>query len=118
MNKQNFENLIRANRECHLPDKFDMHTYGHPCGTPGCVLGQYAAREDLQSAFKLTGAGRLWSRDGLHSLWSGDELVAEHFGITWTQALELFGVDGCGRAQTPEQAAAYIEKFVKENSGE
>lgn len=118
MNRQNFENLIRANRECPRPDKFDMHTYGHDCGTPGCVLGQYAAREDLQDAFVLTVNGRVLSRNRRIGLWSGDELVAEHFGITWMQALELFGVDGCGRAQTPSEAADYIEKFVKENTGE
>lgn len=92
---------------------FTMSTYQHPCGTPACVLGNYAYRGDLQSTFKLGSVFVLTRTRGVLGpvSFSGPE-IRKHFGITEEQAEELFGPQGCGNAQTPAQAAKYIIDFV------
>src|SRR5688572_21144506 len=52
MNEENFLKLIQAVEEAD-PREFHMHRFVNACGTPACVLGNYAAREDLQSAFRI-----------------------------------------------------------------
>lgn len=120
------KNLIVAVRESPSPELFDMGEYFHSCGTPACVLGHYAARIDLQDAFRF---GRrmpnlLWSKPWVlaqdeKGRWEGiegidDARVCDHFGITDTQARELFSMRGCGQAQKPEEAIAYLERFIRE----
>jgi hypothetical protein len=83
------------------------------CGTPACALGHYAARTDLQRAFKLK-HGDVQTTSGSPDV-SG--VCYEHFGLLelWGHGdewIELFADNGCGGATTPLQAAKYIEKFV------
>lgn len=91
----------------------------HPCGTPGCALGNYVARKDLQTLLTLkwhtttvpfvalVETGKSTSYDS--------HLVLDHFGIICCEAEELFSYAGCGGAKTAIQAAEYIEKFVAEH---
>lgn len=118
MNRERLLNVARALREAPNPEKFDMGSEIHRrCGTPACAWGHYAAREDLQSAWKVErdkggyfdvreiGTGRWASYD--------DDALLDHFDITPKERLELFDADGCGGAQTPIEAAEYIEEFVR-----
>jgi len=143
MNKrqaQRLLNVARALREYEHPERFDMgcYIYTHEyllrkgklkkhedwCGTPGCALGTYASRSDLQRVLRV----------GSHMTFdhNGDEIseptmvlawnpkrphyksieVLDHFGINHDEAEELFSCTGCGSAQTPIEAAKYIENFV------
>lgn len=109
MNKTQAQNLLRAAqavREHPRPSKFMMQGY-HTCGTPHCVLGCYAFRVDLnKGAFVLVGDTQInpvyYEKKSL-----------KHFGISNGEAIELFSSDGCGSANTPEEAAQYIENFVR-----
>ena len=112
MNKERLLNVAKALRESPNPDAFTMRTIAHPCGTPGCALGHYAARRDLQDAFNLDHAGYLTSISDE----SPFETELKHFGISEEQEDELFGAWGCADAKTPLAAAEYIERFVAEHS--
>jgi hypothetical protein len=132
-------NVARALREYAHPERFDMGTYIHTkdylvatgrsnhldwCGTPGCALGTYACRPDLQRVLRVS--TRLMYNDGGNlvpgpcmklvsdnSLASYDDSdILEHFGLTEEEATKLFDYNGCGEASTPTEAAEYIEKFV------
>lgn len=118
-----FNNAIRALQESPAPHWFNMHTYGYdsnpdspldrdqnPCGTPACVLGHYGFRTDLQSAFQLDD-GNLVTCNGRPVHYS-EQMVADHFGITRSDAFLLFYQHGCGGAETPVQAIKYIRDFV------
>lgn len=110
MNKERLLNVAKACRESPQPEKFTMTRYGHCCGTPACAIGHYAARRDLQDAFMLTQSGGFVMNDG--DYYSTRDSVLSHFEITDNQENQLFESEGCGNAQTPQQAADYIEKFV------
>ena len=111
MNKERLLNVAKACRESPNPSMFTMNRYGHNCGTPACALGHYAARGDLQDEFYLSSSGCFVAHGG-----GGVYMrTLEHFGITTDQEDELFGSEGCGCAETPEEAAKYIEQFVVEN---
>lgn len=128
MNKQRLLAVAKAVRESPDPESFCMAAFGGyrlnrpraqepSCGTPFCVLGHYAARADLQDDFKLIDDG-LFERNVTFygcstSLGYNYTAVLKHFVITPLEAEELFGCSGCGNATTPEQAAAYIEEFVR-----
>jgi len=104
-------NVARALREAPRPDRFNMESFGGFCGTPHCAIGHYAARQDLQKTFRLgLLTGDLKTHTGFTS-YSGSAICA-HFQISKQEAAELFGPHGCGAAETPEQAATYIETFV------
>jgi hypothetical protein len=47
----------------------------------------------------------------------GDAEVRDHFGVRYVEVRELFAASGCGCADTPRQAARYIERFVKRRGG-
>lgn len=121
MNRERLLNAVRALRESPSPCNFNMALWAYRCGTPGCVMGHYAARPDLQSEFELgmfeheLGPFILRRRESEPSAhrkplqpWD----FAEHFDITPDDASELFGSGGCDRATTPIEAAEYIERFV------
>lgn len=134
MNKQRLLNAAKAVRETPSPGKFSMSRFGletYPvpqvdspgCGTPGCVLGHYAARADLQDEFKLVGSDiflrdavvpeNFWERGGNGLTYNAD-VICDHFQISSNQACQLFSTAGCEYAQTPWEAANYIERFVEE----
>jgi hypothetical protein len=122
MNKERLLNVAKALRESKNPEMFDMEYHvHHECGTPACAFGHYAARQDLQDAFKIVFDGgwrSYWieTTDGQNqNVWWDDDCVREHFDISDKQARLLFFSKGCGNAQTPTEAAEYIEHFVAEN---
>lgn len=117
MNKKRLLKVAQALRESPAPKRFYQGKFAHSCGTPACAFGHYAARRDLQKTFKLNvnDVGTDWvTKDG-RPVWYDEESVTSHFGITEDQGRELFSSQGCGNAQTPKQAARYIERFVEKN---
>ena len=78
------------------------------CGTPACVLGHYLARQFGEERYTLPMSFKICR------IMQGDE---DH-GLSEFQLQSLFGAHGCGGAQTPEHAIAYIEKFIVKHGGE
>lgn len=137
-------NVARALRELPHPERFTMGTYLHTaddvnygdvepnwCGTPGCAIGTYASRPDLQRLItvefktetvydektdthvEVRDPTLMFTSNGdRYGFDHTDEQVQEHFGITYDETDLLFDGDGCGNAQTALEAAAFIEKFV------
>lgn len=121
-NVENFKNLIRAVEGAH-PDDFTMQTYSNDCGTPACVLGHYASREDLQSEFKLSrprvNMMKMVRNHAGHALSYASEEVLTHFGLTPDEAKDLFAEDGCGQADNERDVALqYLRLFLKEKEEE
>lgn len=122
MNKERLLNVAKALREAKNPEAFNMNFHlDHECGTPACAFGHYAARQDLQGAFKIAFDGRwkaynIETTDGQNeNVWWSDECVHEHFGVTEIEARELFFTDGCGNAKSALDAAEFIERYVIEH---
>lgn len=119
MNIGRLQNLVHALREVQDPDTFTMFRIMHSCGTPACVLGQYAFRTDLQDEFNLRAPKPDdWQASGLVSsgrdvTYDGPE-VRKHFDLNRFEVEDLFGAAGCNDADTPSKAADYIENFIKE----
>lgn len=130
-------NVAKALRESPNPDKFDMGSYVHPCGTPSCAFGHYALRSDLQSEFTAHAAPNFWQGvdivGGKLDISYADERVLDHFEITENQADQLFGDPGLAKdrvmaeeipesaflslnARTANEAADWIERFVAKHS--
>jgi len=115
IHKKRLLNVAKACRETKFPKAFTMSQYTRmegdwPCGTPGCALGNYAARRDLQRGFLIDSYGN--ARDRVCGL--GLLPAAErHFGLAFGEVHRLFGPNGCGSAKTAKQAARFIENFVK-----
>jgi hypothetical protein len=122
MNKERLLKVAKALRESRAPDDFTMERFGNHCGTPACAMGHYAARRDLQRTFRFGKAYLAAPRPTLlyaktdKCAYIDHEEVLDHFGITYGQSDQLFGPHGCGNAQTANEAANYIERFVAENS--
>lgn len=114
--KHRLLNVVRALRESPHPACFTMKAWAHDCGTPGCALGHYAYRTDLQSMFKLRATmcttDGTYACIGFQSTAHPVETWAGHFGLSDAEVQELFSLEGCGNAQTALEAALYIEKFV------
>lgn len=110
-------NVARACRESEHADKFTMTKFTYSCGTPGCALGNYAGRGDLQKVFSIR-----WSDDlqALDLFFRDRETVENsveiqnYFGVSKSEAWRMFSLSGCNNAQTPEAAADYIEQFVRD----
>lgn len=117
MNKERLLNAVKALRESPKPARFTMINYGN-CGSPGCVLGHYAYRTDLQDEFTFR-ENRVWPRGEYmaYLIYDGG-LVQEHFEISGWEAECLFGPTGCNGAKTPEEAAIYLESFVSSRGAE
>lgn len=122
-NTERLLNVARACRETKFPDQFTMKCFARDeCGSPGCALGNYAVRHDLQDAFSLRyaekngGTAQLVRRDDEYNTFLGYDSreVVEHFGLTKGEAGVLFGEDGCGDARVASEAAAYIEQWAAE----
>lgn len=131
MNKERLLNVAKALRESPQPDKFDMDTYVHPCGTPACAFGHYAVRSDLQDLFTAHATPLMWQGidhiGGKENISYDAAVVLEHFDITQEEADRIFGCSGVAdemvedfgpsellalAAKTPLEAAAWIERFV------
>jgi hypothetical protein len=108
-------NVARALDEAPNPGEFTLSCYTHDCGTPGCALGHYAARADLQDAFKLADVELVTANGEVIGYW--DFEVLDHFEIHALQAEELFGPGGCGGATTSAAAAANVRDFVRRHGG-
>lgn len=125
------DNLVTATKEADA-DTFDMTRYvydgnqpGTACGTPACLLGNYAARTDLQRFIKveLTSYPRdatyrseyadlKYVRNGCLASYMAAP-VQKHFGLSQSEAENLFADDGCNDAQTDKaKALRYVRKFV------
>lgn len=109
------QKCIQALEECKEPGRFNMHTFAHSCGTPGCVLGLLAARRDLQRTFRLDKRLRLVDAKGRMVFADGEE-VQNYFGLSMFEAEDMFGQEGCGGASTTEEAVDYIQKFIGDNT--
>lgn len=94
-----------------------MYHYGASAEIPLCPLGHYAARRDLQSALYLNHDGDICvaqldeDADEEAIQWE-DDYILEHFDISEAQGEVLFGLSGCGHADTAEESARFIEGFV------
>src|SRR5262245_7142093 len=114
-------NVARACRESESPKDFTMARFTNTCGTPGCALGHYVARTDLQRIMvEVYHAGIPWPvlRDNRDRAVDYDSPeTRRHFGLDSEALTELFSPWGCGRASTSGQAARYIERFVMDRIG-
>jgi hypothetical protein len=131
----NIERLLDAAKACREAKDFRMSHF-HKCGTPGCVIGNYAVRRDLQQTLQLAPiadgghyggfAVGVWGATVVPREWRSyssirsievDQfsVLADYFGISHEEANDLFSTDGCDNAVTGAQAAAYIEQFVEQN---
>jgi hypothetical protein len=136
MNKEHMLILVRANQEMEHPERFTMETYVHNdwqctrsdlpmewCGTPACLLGNFAARTDLQPLMCVVDDSLAWVEpipdDALTNGWLRycDERICKFFDITEDEAAALFSVDGCDKATTRDAALAYVEDFMAEREG-
>ena len=127
----NLLNVVRALREAqedsHFVQDFTMRRFVNTCGTPGCALGHYAHRRDLQSMFVMVqpngnSAGIEYANEtdfvklaswSIPRAWVrfGDKALQDHFGITLDETEELFEATGCNSAKTLAEAADYIENI-------
>lgn len=114
MNREQAQHLLDVadvmrslnSKKITLECTFDMR-YEFLCGTPSCCLGHYSVSE-YESPFSI---GDVDILDSLPVPVHGDE--SQHwFGITRHEAIHLFGARGCNSAQTPVEAAEYIENFL------
>lgn len=137
MNKRQADRLLnvaKALRESPKPKAFTMSCFIRGdrldqfegwCNTPGCALGHYASRRDLQRVFTvITERDRdgnpmdyslrfLHDEEGSEGISFSDNNFLKYFGLdSYRDADELFSSYGCGDASTPKAAAKYIEQFV------
>jgi hypothetical protein len=87
---------------------YNQEDYAHSCGSPACALGHYAANT---RGFKLDRQWYEYFRED--KLFTWDCGADEEFGLSYSEAMELFYYNGCGEAKTAKQAAKYIRSFVK-----
>lgn len=139
MNKDRLMLCVRALEETPNPERFTMRAYvhldphayentdlGHAvpeyeeswCGTPACVIGQLAARTDLQSFLRID---KTWNCirytepdvDGYYNQchWSDAE-VMDWFDLDKDAMRDIFSERGCNNAKTAAEAAAFIKSFI------
>lgn len=78
---------------------YEQDFASHDCGTPACALGHWvAAKHPVE--YKI-------------QRWSWGQIMQQDFGLDDEYADIIFGSDGCGRAQTAKDAAAFIRTFVE-----
>lgn len=84
----------------------------HPCGTPACAIGHYAAH--TPSRFRVNKRDESVSYLPSTILDDHEARIAQaEFGISFDEGIEVFGWSGCGKARTAKQAAKYIRSFVR-----
>lgn len=118
---QRFGALCRATFE---RGGVNMSRYGNGCGSPGCLLGNYADRSDLQDEFELSPCrpddDHRLVRNKLSGCVVGCQFAAiqNHFGIDSRDAHDLFSSTGCSEAFTDlVLAVSYVRVFVAERFG-
>lgn len=94
------------------PKEFHMGYFVHPCGTPACVLGNYAADPDTPFEVRRNEPWHIYSRARSVPVVYDAHEICEHFAISHEDARALFSSTGCDYAQMPDQAADFIEAFV------
>jgi hypothetical protein len=96
--------------------KYYQGVFTHPCGTPACALGHYAAASPKRWAIIKETSFELWQvpqpRLKLSRGARTEDDATDEFGLTIREYEELFGGVGCGEAKTAKQAARYIRKFL------
>src|SRR5689334_20106169 len=88
----------KKHRERKEPTYFQGY-YDHPCGTPACALGHWAAH--TPSRWKLIS---MTMNDGNQDFYGLDAAISD-FGIDREESHDLFGGNGCDGAKTAKQAA-------------
>lgn len=96
------------------PKKFHMDYFVHPCGTPACVLGNYAADPDTPFVIHRGDPWHIYTCVEPGPVGFDNHEICEHFAISREDAWVLFTSIGCGNAQTPDEAADFLEEFVAE----
>lgn len=99
----------KATRESPFPEDFSMKCYAK-CGTPCCILGNYAA-SDVQDFIELDGDrdGLLYTADGRPAYYDDPEML-DHFQITEWEAKSLFST--YAEFADCNEAADAVESFV------
>lgn len=92
--------------------------YSHPCGTPACALGHWAANNPRRWEMRgrYPGSELVPFLGKGHNAIYGNESAEIEFSLDSIDAYDLFGMSGCDSAKTAKQAAAYIRKFVAKRS--
>jgi hypothetical protein len=105
-------------REHARSEDFDMRVQVNPCGTPACAFGHYASMPRTPFTIDAGAVCKVvMHRGSQRPAFFGDAEVRDHFGVRYVEVRELFAASGCGCADTPRQAARYIERFVKRRGG-
>lgn len=100
------DEIHRARKE----PTYDQKQIKHDCGTPACAIGHWIRH--TRGRIYLTDGGELFHKESECFISGVQHTGSIEFRITYSQADELFGIDGCGEAKTAKQAARYIRKFV------
>jgi hypothetical protein len=97
-----------------LPDGqpiYDQKQYVHPCGSPACALGHWAAANPKRWEIDRS---ILVKKDS--PLSSVVRSAMDEFNLSYLTVDDLFGSYGCGKAKTGPEAAAFIRNFVANRS--
>jgi hypothetical protein len=113
--------LLKLARLIERRRAYDQSRYAHDCGTPACAWGTAVVNTPrlmklAASYMKERGHPKRMLEEGI--LWGANAFsncnAMDEFAITYAEASELFGNDGCGNAgKNAKKAAAYIREFVK-----
>ena len=118
MNTLRLLNAVKAVDEAlEAGGKFDITTYAVD-GQPRCLLGHYAARNDLQDVCYIV-EQLVCTGDTRHLLPFEFEGAAEHFGLSAEESILLFSAQGCGGAGADWPAARkYVLDFIAKKLAE
>jgi hypothetical protein len=119
--EKRLRDVAKACRETKFPEKFNMgYECDYICGTPMCAIGNYAARQDLQTflfienvsdeekpRFRVT-----FGNDIEPDIFWEEARFLEYFGIHREQSTDLFGPNGCDKAKTPQEVADFIDRWI------
>lgn len=86
---------------------YQQSAYLHPCGTPACAMGHWAAANPDRWHIEPQDRS-VNSIIGLPYV----EAVRQEFFINPSEEIDIFGMFGCDDALSAKDAAAYIRAFV------
>lgn len=81
----------------------------HPCGTPACAAGHYAAHTPARWSI-MKRKGSIVRKGSSSYKWLED--LGDEFALNEFDAIKVFGYHGCGGAVTAKDAAQYVRNFV------